>query len=156
MTWRAVLNFSQIGQEVWKVLIKMHLCPWVRYDCHWANFCWTHANLAHFYKELLFQNLWKFNRGLVADTGSQIDRFDLCKKSFFLYIYKEGPTSKFTLSCRRNRFSWMVDIGSVVWLNIMVVLCFLCFEFWCVWIIYCQIELWKKSQETVKQNRCRS
>ena len=59
----------------------------LEYDCHWANFFWTHANLATFYKELLFQNLWKFNRGLVADTGSQIDRFYLFNKSFFFFYY---------------------------------------------------------------------
>ena len=45
------------------------LCPWVRYDCHWANFYWSHANMTTFCRELLFQNLWKFDRGLVADTG---------------------------------------------------------------------------------------
>jgi hypothetical protein len=47
----SIQNFKHVVQEIWKMLVEIHLRPQVKYDCHWAEFCNTHIYWTNLCKE---------------------------------------------------------------------------------------------------------
>jgi hypothetical protein len=60
ITWKcSIPNLTRTSKKIWEVEVNIHLRPYVKYDCHWADFHETYARATTFYKELLYQISWK-------------------------------------------------------------------------------------------------
>ena len=54
-----ILNFTQIGQEIWQVRVEVRLLPYVNFDYHWDDFYKTRGYVMSFCEEILCWVSWK-------------------------------------------------------------------------------------------------
>jgi len=55
----SVLNFTQIGHDMWPVWVEVRLLPYVNYDYRWEDFYKTRGYVMSFCEQILYWVSWK-------------------------------------------------------------------------------------------------
>jgi len=83
------MNVTQIGEEVWKVRVEIHLLRSVNCDCNWTDLHDIHASSTTFCKELSYGISWKSHLRFLQWYYVTDGQTNIFSTSVFRFLHKE-------------------------------------------------------------------